>query len=263
MYATGATIGNGQLALHIMPFLLTGLLLLRKKPAKLTNDIAASLFILFALVKPSLSAPFFWLVLFVPGRIRPALMIAGGYIACTLFAASFQEPGLLMLTEDWIAISEKTLATTAVGYSVSNLHSWLTFWNLKEWLTLSSLALLSALGVWIFIRRKNDFWALVGVTALIDRFWTYHGWYDDILIALPMMALFRLIKYGRLKNNDDVTAGFILGLTLLSTMAPGGLYLFPPPFKQIYIAVQLLIWLSSLIFLLIFVHRDRVMGNTT
>jgi hypothetical protein len=189
-------------------------------------------------------------------------MIVFGYIACTLFAASFQEPGLLKLMEDWIASSEKALSLTAVKYSVSNLHSWLTFWGLEEWLTPSSLAVLSALGVWIFIHRKKDFWALIGVTALIDRFWTYHGWYDDILLALPMIALFRLIKFGSFKNNYDVTAGFILGLTLLSTMAPGGLYLLPPPFKQVYIAVQLLIWLSALIFLLSFVHKDHMIKET-
>jgi hypothetical protein len=37
-------------------------------------------------------------------------------------------------------------------------------------------------------------WLLLGVTALVARFWTYHRWYDDLLILLPMIALFRIAQ---------------------------------------------------------------------
>jgi len=67
-YGAGATIGNGQLIVHLMPALLSGLLLLREDKAKWKNDLAAACLLLFAFVKPSVAAPFFWIVLFVPGE---------------------------------------------------------------------------------------------------------------------------------------------------------------------------------------------------
>jgi hypothetical protein len=40
--------------------------------------------ILVALVKPTFSVPFLWLVLFLPGTLQPALFIVLGYIALTM-----------------------------------------------------------------------------------------------------------------------------------------------------------------------------------
>ena len=65
MNATGSTIGNGQLTVHIVPALLAGLLLLQERRQSWSKDILASIFVLFALVKPSVTVPFFWIVLFV------------------------------------------------------------------------------------------------------------------------------------------------------------------------------------------------------
>ena len=86
MYATGATIGNGQLTVHILPALLTGLLLLSQKRSGWGRDALAAALILLSLVKPAVSIPFFWIVLFVPGRLRPAILVTFGYVAVTFFA---------------------------------------------------------------------------------------------------------------------------------------------------------------------------------
>src|SRR3972149_8017456 len=102
MNATGCTIGNVQLTVYIIPALLAGLLLLQKGKQNWSKDILASAFMLSALVKPSITVPFFWIVLFVSGRLRPAFLITLGYIGLTLFAVSFQEPGLLSLLRGWL-----------------------------------------------------------------------------------------------------------------------------------------------------------------
>src|SRR3972149_1312900 len=177
MNATGCTIGNGQLTVYIIPALLAGLLLLQKGKQSWSKDILASAFILFALVKPSITVPFFWIVLFIPGRLRPALLITLGYIGLTLFAVSFQEPGLLSLIHDWTVRISAVAVRVEGGYA--NLSIWLAALGLEELSLPASLFALVALGFWIFLHRHMDIWLNLGVTAIVARFWTYHRWYDD------------------------------------------------------------------------------------
>jgi hypothetical protein len=93
MYATGATIGNGQLIVHLLPLLVAGLLLLRRERCGWCKDLMAAALLLVTLVKPSISVPFFWIVLFVPGRPRPALLIMLGYVCSPLLRHRFRSLG--------------------------------------------------------------------------------------------------------------------------------------------------------------------------
>ena len=255
MYATGAAIGNGQLIVLILPILLAGLLLLLKGSGGWINDLLASFLIILSLVKPSIAVPFFWIVVIVPGRLRPALLVIFGYIGITIFASLFQDFSLLLLLRSWIeaAINNSSSAT----HSVSNLHSWMSFIGLERWITIPSLIILFVLGTWIFIYRHSDPWLLIGVTAFIARIWTYHAWYDDMLIFLPMIALFRIAKFNSATNDDNLLAGVLLGTILIAMIAPGGLYLFPSPFNLIYVAFQVVIWFAVLTFLLYYTRRKN------
>jgi hypothetical protein len=75
-----------------------------------------------------------------------------------------------------------------------------------------------------------------------------------------MVALFRIAKRGRAAGGGDVAAGVLLAATLLTTLAPGGLYLFPPPWKQLFVAAQVLVWVVVLVFFLDRARRERVSG---
>jgi len=110
--------------------------------------------------------------------------------------------------------------------------------------------------VWIYRHRQKDIWLLLGVTALVTRFWTYHRWYDDLLILLPMIALFRVTKQAP-GTKDGITASVILAITLLFMLAPGGLYLFPPPWNMLYVVGQIIVWFVGLTFLLNLTQRKR------
>jgi len=246
-YATGAAIGNGQVIVHLLPMLVTGLFLLRRHEPNWRSDLLAGLLILFTLVKPSLSAPFFWIVLFAANSLRPAWVAALGYIALTGFALSFQHTDLAALVGDWHSRSSVVALTPGQG-NVSNLHIWLSTLGLKQWILPASLLMLMILGVWIYKHRSVEIWLLLGVTAYVARFWTYHRWYDDLVILLPMIALFRLAKRCP-RPGADVLAGALLALTILAMLAPGGLFLFPPPWNMHYVAAQVVIWLAGLIFL--------------
>ena len=257
IYATGATIGNGQLVVHLLPCLVTGLLLFTRGKGLWRHDLLASCLIIFALAKPSVSAAFFLIVLFCPGRLRPALLVACGYIGVTLLAGALQELNLSELMHRWIISSREVLAHSVVRYSNSNLHSWSAYFGLEKWHPAGSFLMLCALGVWTYFYRKADLWVLIGVTALVTRFHTYHGWYDDVLVVLPVITLFRIAKSGKLKNEYNLAAGLLLAVTLLFLIAPGGLYLFPSPLNSLYVQTQTFIWMTVLIFLLFYARQEK------
>jgi len=249
IYATGAAIGNGQLIVHLLPMMLVGLLMLHRRRRERQAHLLASALILATLVKPSISVPFLWLVLFVPRFPGPASLVALGYCLLTLFAVSFQDSTLTVLLHDWNARSSSVAVAGGQG-NVANLHVWLGSLGLKEWILPTSLALLLALGLWSYRHRHVDIWILMGVTAYVARFWTYHRWYDDALILLPIVTLFRIAKRGPSDHAEDVIAGVLLGATLLLMLAPGGLFLLPPPWNTVYLVGQVMVWIVTLLFLL-------------
>jgi hypothetical protein len=253
MYATGATIGNGQMIVHILPLLVFGLLLLYRRQRHLYRDLLAAALLLVTLVKPSISVPFFWIVLFVPGRLRPILLVMLGYIALTLFSASFQETRLSSLIHNWL----ENASRVAMGGGHANLHVWLTALGLEELILPASFFVLLALGLWVYRHRNRDIWLLMSVSAIVARFWAKHWWFDDLLILLPMIALFRIAKQSPSTDSRGVLAGLLLSITVLLMLAPGGLFLFPPPWNMLYASLQTIVWIVVLIFLLEQTRREQ------
>lgn len=258
VYGTGATIGNGQLGVHLLPFLVAGLLCANQQPRAWKATALASVPLTFALVKPSVAAPFFWLVCFVPGSVRPALFVGVGYIGLSLLASAFQPEPILELIRGWLSTSAHFLNTNTGRHSHGNLHS-LLFWLGKvQWLSALSLAMLLAFGAWVYRFRNASIWVLMGVAALVSRFYTYHAWYDDVLVLLPFMALLRLVKEKSLLPRWHFAAEVLLVGTFLSMVAPGGTYLFPEPWNHVYVFLQTGIWLVLLTFLI--AHARHVDG---
>jgi hypothetical protein len=257
MYATGATIGNGQLAIHVLPCLINGLLLLRKPTPK--QESIAVVMILFALVKPTISAPFFWIVLFVARSWRPALFVSLGYVVLTLIASLFQNASPDALIFEWLARGREGVDWGVRTNGTTSLPSWSFKLNFQASNLLMSYLALAILGAWTYFHRKVELWLLLGVSALVARFWTYHGWYDDLLILLPAIALFRLAKTA-LSPTVSYTSGMLLFITVLSLIAPGGLYLLPSPWSDWYVTGQTIIWTIVMIFLL---HQAWQQRRTT
>jgi len=257
MYSAGACIGNGQVIVLLLPPLLAGLLRLQRSGISVETDLTASLFFLFALIKPSMAVPFFWLVLMVPGRIRPALGITAGYAGLTFIAASFQPRDTLHLLLEWLHTSSEILAGLARQFSYNNIHSWLWALEMPQFIPLLSLSSLGLLGVWIWFNRKDDIWLIISVASLFARLWSYHAWYDDLLIAPALIALIRILHSRRLSGPAVKVTSALLYLGILLTMAPGGHYLLPPLWKSIYLSFQGAHWLALLIFLLWQIHREK------
>ena len=205
------------------------------------------------LVKPSVTVPFLWIILIYPSKLRLALLISSGYIALTFFAGSFQDLGLLRLLQEWLA----SASAEAVKGGYADFHIWLSILGLKEWILPASLLMLAALGGWTYRYRDMDLWLLLAVSALVARLWTYHRLYDNLLLLLPEVALFRITKQERFSNGDDLVAGVLLGLVLLIMLAPARLLIYPSPWDWVYKAGQPIIWIGVLIFLLNYTHRQK------
>jgi hypothetical protein len=257
MYASGAAIGNGQIIVLILPVLLAALLQIQRADYSWKTEFAACCLFLFALVKPSLTAPFFWIILLIPGRLRTALFIVAGYAGLSFFSSSYQEQSLFSLVRGWLSTSSESMAGHAKNFSQSNLHSWFAAQAIEQWAPAVSLMILLLLGIWISLNRKADPWLIISAAAIVSRIWTYHAWYDDLLIAPAMIALFRIANSKGIDRNLQSTLRISLFVCILFMIAPGGLYLFPSPWKELYVAGQVFIWLSLLAFLMFFVYRDK------
>ena len=253
MYATGATIGNGQLIVHLLPMLLAGVLMLHRKQPGLYRDIAAVALILLTFVKPNVAALVFWIVAFVPGRPLPAFLLLIGYFVLTILGSLFQPLHELLLLPNVLSGSVEWGAEDRYA----DIAIWLANLGLVEWIIPVTLFVMLVFGLWTYRHRQSDIWLILGVTALVTRFLTYHRWYDDLLILLPMVSLFRQAKGVMSPDGSNVTAGVLFATTLLAMLAPGGLYLFPSPWNSAYAVCQAILWGIVLVFLLDQTRRDK------
>ncbi len=256
MNATGWTIGHGQLIVHILPIMIAGFILLHQGRHSWRNDVIAGVLIIVALAKPAASIPFFWIALFVPCRLRPALIITLGYVVLTIFAASFQEPGLISLYFDWMSQSLTGAAYGSIHGGYGNLHTWLTTLGLKEWNLPASLLVLIATGYWTYRHRHVDLWIQMGVIAIVARFWVYHRLYDDILFLLPIVALFRITKGVHSAAAGNMMAGTLLAVSVLVTHAPAR-KLLDSPWALYFKGGHVVVWTIVLIFLLVQAQYEK------
>ncbi len=246
MNATGVTIGNGQVILHILPVLLTGVLMIRAAPSARRHWLGSSLLVL-ALVKPSVTAPFLWPALFGASRVRlaPMLTIGAGYLGLTLLAASYQPVGLMEVLS--------TLGTRGADFtgdwSYANVTALLTDLGLIRWSLPTSALVFASLGVWVRFNRRADPWILLGVCALVVRLGIYHLGYDDVLLIVPMLALFRVAK----SDSDEgrsLLAGALLAINIGSMLFLASWQFARPPLQWLFVWGHPLVWIVDLIALI-------------
>jgi hypothetical protein len=252
MHATGVTLETGQLIIHVLPPLLTALIIAHGKPTGWRSASAVALLTLAAFVKPTISVPFLWLILFLPGTVKPFLLVLFGYIGLSLFATSFQEGNLLALINSWLTQSAMDPLVSDGGSA--HLHSLLASLGLQQWNLPASFLVLVALGIWTYRYRQEDLWLLLGVTGIVARLWSYHLIYDNLLIVFSEVALYRTVRQRQLADPIGIVAAVLLTLTLLLMLPPTRLFLFWPAFFR---AAEVFVWLGVLVFLISQARRDK------
>jgi hypothetical protein len=229
---------------HSLVFVVGALVLLLKTEPSWRRDLAGSALFLLALVKPTLAAPFFWLVLFVPGRLRPGLLVVAGYIALTVVGAAFQEGGTLAVIRDWLSEGGPR---DGFLESHANLHVWLTHAGLPSWRIPASLAVLAAFGLWVHASRRADPWVLVGAAALVSRMWAYHRSYDDLLALVAMAALVRVATRSP-ASRTRVLVGAVATIIWLFALLPLTFFrpIMPWGIGKLVWGTQIAVWLVAL-----------------
>jgi hypothetical protein len=258
MYGVLFTIRTGQFGVFVLVLLIAGLSLLAAQPPSWKRDLIAAALLLLTLVKPTIAAPFIWLALFLPGGFRTVLLIALGYAALTIAAVTFQPEDISTLFREW----QMRSAELATSEGTANLHRWLSYLGLDQWILPASLAMLLAFGAWVYRNRGADLWLLLGVAALFARFWTYHRPYDDLLMLLPAVALFRSAKQSIPDSAAGLVAGVLLALLVTASLTPMR-FLVAWRFHLLTTTVIAVLWCATLVFLARQAHRDkrRVAGD--
>ena len=258
MYAMQMTVWSGQLGIFVLVLLLAALLPLARPGASAWRDAASGVLIALALVKPSITAPFLWVVLFVPGRLRPAVITAAVYATLTFVAAIPREERILTLMRDWL--TGRSAQMPAIN-GHANLHKWLELLRLDAWMLPASLLAFLALGAWIYRHRRTERWTALAVAALVARLWFHHWAYDDVLLILPMVALYRIARRGPAADGRDVVAALSFAALWAIGLAPVRAFSFdvtPPEWLHWTVeVVQSTVWLATLAFLLYVAERLR------
>ena len=214
-YGTAITIDLGQLGIFVLLAICTSVLVAVRSEG-LPEDAAAAFLFVFALAKPTIGAPFYWLLLFLPRRARPALLAAAGYVLATVVAVMAQPfpPSELLA-----GFLHNVRGQTLMGGGYGNLQDLLGARHLPGFGPFVGGAVTALLGLFVYLRRRADPWVLLGLTGLVTRMLAYHRIYDDILVLFAFAALMRLAFAGE-SQRLRTTAGAVLALLFAVQMLP-------------------------------------------
>lgn len=215
--ALGQTIGNGQLGILVMAALVTA-----SRPGGSTytrgtfaREAVTVALVTASLMKPNIAAPFFLVFLLGPNGLWRGLATAGAYAGLTAVAALFQPDATVVLVKDWLS---RSMAMSS-WHGGDNVQYWLAQLGAGGAAHVVSMAALGLLAGWLFANRHIDSWFRLSVTAIVARFWVYHSWYDDLLLLVPLAALYRIARDPREADATKWTAGVLFALTLASLVA--------------------------------------------
>ncbi len=235
-YATGASLGNGQLNLIVLCALCAAWRLADVEERGLARDFAVGALLVIALLKPSLSGP---LVCALPllGAWRAGFLGAGLYGLCTAGAYLLRDPGR---TYDAGTITAHVAfrATEYTGHGVS-----LYF--------VLALSLLALSWLWVWMHRDGDRWRLFALVAMLTHGMMGRYWFDDVLMLFATLLLLREL-YTRPFQHRGTRLAALLACALFGlALAPGGRYLLPASWGFHHLLVQQLVWMAAALFLLV------------
>jgi hypothetical protein len=245
MYASRATLVVGQFGLHLLPLVIVGVLGARREPVGWPRRYRAPAALIGALAKPTFSAPFMPLALFGAPSWRPAILVALGYALLTAIACWIRQVSPVTTLSTWVSHGGRAVVFGAPGFGAyGNVHSWLTPLGLSAWNTPATVLIFALFTWWVYCHRRVDPWILLGVAAIVARVWTYHRIYDDVLLLLPLVAVYRL---ARAPVPRWRAAPALFALIWLAAMAPGRLFLLPAPWVLVARGAHVTVWLLALV----------------
>lgn len=245
-YSASTTILVGQLSIHLVLLLILVGIRLDNSPRTWGHDLITSILLVAALVKPTTSAPFFWLAVFVPGRFRIAVLTALLYTVVAFVASVPRPENVWHLHVQWIQMAG-SWSVDVGGYV--HLHRLLVGIGLADYRVIASLLGLALFGAWVYVHRSAGIWPLLGVTAIFSRLWIYHRVYDDLILLLPMIALCRIFQTARTKKESGLLPALLLGANGFCLLAPSGILRWDSLLSRAFEASIGTIWICTALFL--------------
>jgi hypothetical protein len=246
-------IGNGQpIFISLVPVVAATFWLHRREAETRLGELKATLAFLAGLIKPHLVVPMFTAAAVSPSRRRVLVWAGAAYLGATLFATSFQLADPVTLFRWWLRRVQgaSTSASWAGSGAGANVHSWMAAPSLASLRLYVSFGILGLFAVWSYFYRRTDPLLMLGIGAAVARLWTYHRSYDDVLMVLPAVALYRIAATGTGREAWRFAAGGLLAVLLGSLV---GLRFLDP----LHAAVGV-IWPLVLVFLLVEAHFQKV-----
>jgi uncharacterized membrane protein len=194
--------------------------------------------------------------------IRPALLVAAGYASLTLLAGLFQPESTIALIRYW-NVKSTSISTAIAANQHATIHTWLTRSGLRGWGLGASLLMVVLLGVWTYRHRRADIWMQLGVAALVARFWASHNRYDDLLMLVPMVALYRLTHLDQGRPGLILIAGALLAANCAILLVPARLFFAKPFWAHLLETTQTVVWLATLVFLLVSARASKRRGDAS
>jgi hypothetical protein len=179
----------GQMGVHVAAFATIGAALLVRDRPDAVRDGFGALALAASLMKPTVALPLVVATLIGVRRVRPAVLTIAVYAVLTALAVALQPAGPVALIRDWLAVAG---ARVPVLEGVPNLHLVLAHLGLRPLATTASLLVLAGAALWMWQNRRADPWLLLGVAAIVARFWAHSTLYDDAFLLLPVIALLRI-----------------------------------------------------------------------
>lgn len=225
------TLGNGQYGIIINALLIGMFWLLQKK-----QDVLAALFLGVALLKPTISALYFFVL--VIRRKFTAIAALCLYLAATSWIISVL-----------VKVSPISMIKNVVGVSANYAHTGYSSINVLLRLgippmaaILGSIIIFGAITLALFsLFNGSSLIFLFAVASLGGRVGTYHLVYDNVMLIFLALALIQL-TLGIPKRSNIL----ILTLLLLSLVIPSRFT--DPSYAQL---IQTVIWLAAFFHLLI------------
>lgn len=254
MYATGAAIGNGQLIPIVLPSVLFAVITLTRRELSARELSLGTACMVVSLVQPTISAPFFWLILLRSPRSTRGTLVVALYAILSAIAVAFQMYSTTGnanianptgLVKRWMVRAEGGSYHGSLKGGYGTVHDLLASLELRSWNMWASLAILAILGLWVYRHRNVDLWLLLGSTAIIARIWIYHRWYDDLLFLLPLICLFRIFRSQEYSCREQKFARILFLWLWIFLLPPGVLYTIP---SNLLLGLQIAGWLATLLF---------------
>jgi hypothetical protein len=225
------TLGVGQYGI-IINALLVGMFWLLKK----NYNLSAGLFLGLALLKPSISALYFF-ILVIKKRINAVFACCVYIVIASSIIGMLVKVSPIYMVEKMITVSQYYVNS---GYSGINVLTNFGINPLMATMLLAVLATAIIIGIF-YLFKDNSLLFFFAIVSVMGRLWTYHLIYDNVMLIFLLLALINLTF-----NQSNKSNILILTLVLLSLSLPAKVT--DLPFAQI---IQSTIWIVGFFYLLI------------